>query len=63
MLLRRDLISLFKGINISIFEYGQTSSGKTFRMKGKNLKEMVPLSIKEIFSKLNDPLIKNQLLK
>ena len=62
-LIKEDLISLFKGINISIFAYGQTSTGKTFTMKGKNLNGIVPLSIKEIFSKLNDPLIIKPIIK
>ena len=62
-LIKNDLISLFKGINISIFAYGQTSTGKTFTMKGKNSNGIVPLSIKEIFSKLNDPLISKPIIK
>ena len=62
-LIKNDLISLFKGINISIFAYGQTSTGKTFTMKGKNSNGIVPLSIKEIFSKLNDPSINKPIIK
>ncbi|MCQ2819903.1 MAG: hypothetical protein MJ252_21775 [archaeon] len=54
-----NLSFLLQGINISIFAYGQTSTGKTFTMKGKNhnLNGIIPLSIKEIFSKLSDPSI------
>ena len=40
------------GINQTVFAYGQTSSGKTFTMRGCSLKGhtgLIPLSIKEIF--------------
>ena len=55
-LIKQNLNSLLKGINISIFAYGQTSSGKTFTMKGdpKNNEGLIPLSIKEIFNSLNN---------
>ena len=53
-LIKQNLTCLLKGINISIFAYGQTSTGKTFTMKGeKNNEGLIPLSIKEIFSSLN----------
>lgn len=40
-----------QGINVTVFAYGQTSSGKTFTMRGndKNL-GLIPLSIQEVFS-------------
>lgn len=56
----KDILScLLKGINVSIFAYGQTSTGKTYTMKGKGttLNGIIPLSIKDIFSKLTDPSI------
>ena len=40
------------GINQTVFAYGQTSSGKTFTMRGypeKNQLGLIPLSVKEIF--------------
>ena len=54
-LIKQSLISLLKGINVTIFAYGQTSTGKTFTMKGdtKNNEGLIPLSIKEIFNSLN----------
>ena len=54
-LIKQNLTSLLKGINVSIFAYGQTSTGKTFTMKGeKNNEGLIPLSIKEIFNSLNN---------
>ena len=39
-----------QGINVTIFAYGQTSSGKTFTMRGSNKNfGLIPLSIEEIF--------------
>ena len=54
-LIKQNLTSLLKGINISIFAYGQTSTGKTYTMKGDSkLNEgLIPLSIREIFNSLN----------
>ena len=56
---KSNLSNLLKGINISIFAYGQTSTGKTYTMKGKNhnLNGIIPLSIKEIFAQLSDTTI------
>ena len=55
-LIKESLSNLLKGINISIFSYGQTSTGKTFTMKGetKSNEGLIPLSIKEIFNSLNN---------
>ena len=54
-LIKQNLINLLKGINVSIFAYGQTSTGKTFTMKGEKSNEgLIPLSIKEIFNSLNN---------
>ena len=54
-LIKQNLTSLLKGINISIFAYGQTSTGKTYTMKGESKinEGLIPLSIKEIFNTLN----------
>lgn len=54
-LIKQNLTSLLKGINISIFAYGQTSTGKTFTMKGesKSNEGLIPLCIREIFNSLN----------
>ena len=55
-LIKQNLVNLLKGINVSIFAYGQTSTGKTFTMKGepKTNEGLIPLSIKEIFNSLNN---------
>ena len=47
--------SFLKGINVSIFAYGQTSTGKTYTMKGSNtnLNGIIPLSIRTIMKKLS----------
>ena len=43
--------ALLAGKNVTIFAYGQTSSGKTFTMRGDNSKEgFIPLALKQIFS-------------
>ncbi len=43
------------GINVSIFAYGQTSTGKTFTMSGdEGHPGIIPKSIKYIFSKLSE---------
>lgn len=49
----KDLVhNALDGINQTVFAYGQTSSGKTFTMRGspkKNQMGLIPLSVKEIF--------------
>ena len=54
-LIKKNITSLLKGINISIIAFGQTNSGKTFTMKGepKANDGLIFLSIKEIFNLLN----------
>lgn len=61
----KDLVhNAMGGINQTVFAYGQTSSGKTFTMRGpdpsKNISNesgqvfgLIPLSIKEIFTKID----------
>ena len=39
-----------QGINVTVFAYGQTSSGKTFTMRGNDKSlGLIPLSIQEVF--------------
>ena len=46
-----NLKNLFNGINLTIFVYGQTSTGKTFTMRGNdNSPGIIPSSVKEIFN-------------
>ena len=43
------------GINVSIFAYGQTSTGKTYTMTGdEGHPGIIPNSIRYIFSKLSE---------
>lgn len=64
-LIQSSLSSLLKGINMSIFAYGQTSTGKTYTMRGtnQNLNGIIPLSIKEIFSLFQNPSITKSTIK
>ena len=54
-IIKQNMASLLKGINISIIAYGQTNSGKTFTIKGepKENDGLIFLCIKEIFNLLN----------
>ena len=56
-LIKQNIISLLKGINISLLIYGQTNSGKAFTMKGepKSNNGLIHLCLKEIFNTLNNP--------
>ena len=39
-----------QGINVTVFAYGQTSSGKTFTMRGNDRSlGLIPLSIHQVF--------------
>ena len=71
-LIKSNITSLLKGINISIIAYGQTNSGKTFTIKGepKSKDGLMFLCIKEIFNLLNSnelnitkPLIKMSVIE
>ena len=55
-IIKQNIASLLKGINISIMTYGQTGSGKTFIMKGDQINNegFITLSIKEVFNSLNN---------
>ena len=54
-LIKDTLSFLLNGINVSIFAYGQTSTGKTYTMKGDNINNgIIPLSIKNIFTRLQE---------
>jgi centromeric protein E len=45
------VISAMQGFNVTAFAYGQTSSGKTYTMRGYNDNDpgLIPLSIQQIF--------------
>ena len=54
MSLHENLRQLFNGINLTVFVYGQTSTGKTFTMRGnETYPGLIPFSVKEIFSYVN----------
>ncbi|KAM9956047.1 hypothetical protein ACTFIW_002259 [Dictyostelium discoideum] len=57
--------SSLNGINGTIFAYGQTSSGKTFSMRGtESIPGIIKLSIKDIFKSIEDSILeKDYLLK
>ena len=54
-LFKSNIINLLNGINMTIFAYGQTSTGKTYTMQGDipNNEGIIPLTLKEIFEKIN----------
>ena len=56
-IIKQNIISLLKGINISLLIYGQTNSGKAFTMKGdqKSNNGLIHLCLKDIFNTLNNP--------
>ena len=48
------ILSAIKGINVTIFAYGQTSSGKTHTMKGNNKEPgIIPLGIYSLFKTIS----------
>jgi len=56
-LINQNIPSLFKGINITLFLYGQTTSGKTHTMKGGDPitnEGLIHLCLKEIFNMINN---------
>jgi hypothetical protein len=61
--IRENLKQLFNGINLTIFVYGQTSTGKTFTMRGNdNSPGLIPFSVREIFNSiLNEKDTKNEI--
>ena len=56
-IIKQNITLLLKGINISIFAYGQSGTGKTYTIKGdpKLNDGLVHLCIKEIFNIINSP--------
>ena len=56
ILLKNQFPLLLEGVNLTIFAFGQTSTGKTFTMKGKfpSNEGIIPLSIKEIFNLMDN---------
>ena len=55
-LVKPNISCFLKGINISLISYGQTTSGKTFTLKGdlKSNEGLIPLCLKEIFNSLKN---------
>ena len=55
-LFKSDINDILNGINMTIFAYGQTSTGKTFTMQGSipDNEGIIPLTLKEIFYKINN---------
>lgn len=52
----KDLVNTaMSGINVTVFAYGQTASGKTFTMRGydKKCPGLIPLSISQVFDYIN----------
>jgi hypothetical protein len=53
---KKLILASMEGINVTIFTYGQTASGKTFTMRGDPEQNgqpgLIPLSLKEIFHEL-----------
>ena len=54
---KKLILASMEGINVTIFTYGQTASGKTFTMRGEHpdltgQPGLIPLSLKEIFHEL-----------
>ena len=55
-IIKQNITSLLKGINITLFLYGQTSTGKTYTMKGDQTSKegLIHLCLKEIFDRINN---------
>jgi centromeric protein E len=52
---KEQVITALQGINVTVFAYGQTSSGKTFTMRGSDkCLGLIPLSIQEVFDTINN---------
>lgn len=52
---KENLSKIFKGINVSIFAYGQTCTGKTYTMRGLDYAPgIIPLSLNYIFMKISE---------
>lgn len=45
------VLTAMQGFNVTVFAYGQTSSGKTYTMRGYDKKDpgLIPLSIEQVF--------------
>jgi centromeric protein E len=53
--IKQKIPSFINGINLSVFAYGQTSTGKTFTMNGSEKNPgIIPLTIEEIFKLLGE---------
>ena len=53
---KQSVLSVLEGYNATILAYGQTGTGKTFTMEGKqdknDLKGIIPRAIEHIFSSI-----------
>ena len=51
---KKLVMSALEGYNVTIFTYGQTSSGKTYTMRGLDQQNpgIIPLALKEVFGEL-----------
>jgi centromeric protein E len=50
-----------QGFNVTVFAYGQTSSGKTYTMRGYRQKDpgLIPLSIQQVFDSIHEDNLRN----
>ena len=55
-LIKPNIYHVLNGINMTIFAYGQTSTGKTYTMQGElpNNAGIIPLTLEEIFEQIKN---------
>ena len=55
-LFKPNIHHVLNGINMTIFAYGQTSTGKTYTMQGEipDNAGIIPLTLQEIFDEINN---------
>lgn len=50
---KENVKTAIEGFNVTVFAYGQTSSGKTFTMRGNDENMgLIPLSVQQIFQEI-----------
>jgi len=55
LVIKENIQKFLSGINVSVFAYGQTSTGKTYTMRGVDYSPgIIPLALNEIFSRLKE---------